>query len=57
VDWTRAEFESLAANHGVLPDGALDLLNEVAIDIVGAPVVEGDTTLTVADDVLLELLA
>jgi len=55
--WTREEFESLAAAHGVLPDGALDLLNEVAIDNVGAPVVEGDAVLTVADDVLLELLA
>jgi hypothetical protein len=55
--WTREEFESLAAAHGVLPDGALDLLNEVAIDTTGAPVVDGDTTLAVANDVLLELLA
>lgn len=55
--WTREEFEALAAAHGVLPDGALDLLNEVAIDNVGAPIVEGDTTLTVVNDVLLELLA
>ncbi|NMO54849.1 hypothetical protein HH310_27155 [Actinoplanes sp. TBRC 11911] len=53
----REEFEALAAAHGVLPDGALDLLNEVALDNVGAPVVEGDTTLTVVNDVLLELLA
>jgi len=55
--WTREEFASLAAAHGVLPDGALDLLNEVAIDTTGAPLVEGDVTLTVANDVLLELLA
>jgi hypothetical protein len=54
--WTRAEFVSLAATHGVMPDGALDLLNEVAIDTAGAPVVEGEVTLTVANDVLLELL-
>jgi hypothetical protein len=55
--WTRAEFESLAAVHGVMPDGALDLLNEVAIDTTGEPLVEGGATLTVANDVLRELLA
>jgi hypothetical protein len=55
-DWSRAEFVSLSARHGILPDGALDLLNEVALDIVGAPLIEGDATLTVANDVLLELL-
>jgi hypothetical protein len=55
--WTRKEFESLAAAHGVLPDGALDLLNEVAIDTAGDPLIEGDATLAVADDVLRELLA
>jgi hypothetical protein len=55
--WTRGEFESLAAAHGVLPDGALDLLNEVAIDTAGDPLVEGDATLAIADDVLRELLA
>lgn len=55
--WTRGEFESLAAAHGVLPDGALDLLNEVAIDTAGDPLIEGDATLAIADDVLRELLA
>jgi hypothetical protein len=55
--WTRAEFASLAAEHGVLPEGAFDLLNEVAIDAVGAPVLEDDVTLVVNNDVLLELLA
>lgn len=55
--WTREEFVSLAARHGVMPDGALDLLNEVALDTAGAPLIEGDVTLTVANDVLLELLA
>ena len=50
-------FVSLAAAHGVLPDGALDLLNEVAIDTVGAPVAADGATLTVDHDVLLELLA
>lgn len=55
--WTRDEFESLAAAHGVLPDGALDVLNEVAMDTAGAPVVGGDIILTIDNDVLLELHA
>jgi hypothetical protein len=55
--WTRTEFRSLAAAHGVLPDGALDVLNEAAIDAVGAPVIEDDATLAVDNDVLVELLA
>ncbi len=55
--WTRQEFASLATEHGVLPDGAFDLLNEVAIDAVGAPVIDDDARLAVNTDVLLELLA
>ena len=55
--WSREEFASLAAAHGVLPDGALDVLNEVAIDATGVPLIEGDDTLAVDNDVLLELLA
>ncbi len=55
--WTREEFASLAAEHGVLPDGAFDLLNEIAIDTVGAPVIDDDATLAVNTDILSELLA
>jgi hypothetical protein len=55
--WTREEFASLAATHRVLPDGALDRLNEAAIDSAGAPVIEDGDTLAVDDEVLRELLA
>ena len=54
--WSREEFASLAATHGVLPDGAFDLLNEVAIEAVGAPVIEDAATLAVDEGVFLELL-
>jgi hypothetical protein len=54
--WTREEFAVLAGAHGVLPDGALDLLNEAALEATGAAVVDGDATLTVDRDVLEELL-
>jgi hypothetical protein len=54
--WTREEFAVLAGAHGMLPDGALDLLNEAAIEAAGAAVVEGDATLAVDDDVLQEMI-
>ncbi|WP_125804214.1 TerB N-terminal domain-containing protein [Actinoplanes sp. ATCC 53533] len=54
--WTRDEFAALAGVHGVLPDGALDVLNEAAIDTVGGPLIADGVTLAVDDDVLRELL-
>jgi hypothetical protein len=54
--WTREEYAALANAHGVLPDGALDLLNEAALEATGGPVVEGDATLSVVGDVLREML-
>jgi len=54
--WTRDEFAALAGAHGVLPDGALDVLNEAAMDTVGGPLIGDGATLAVDDDVLRELL-
>ncbi len=54
--WSRADFAELAAKHGVMPSGALDVINEVAMETAGEPVVEGDDELTVNDDALQELL-
>lgn len=56
ASWSRAEFAELAATHGVLPDGALDMLNEAAIEATGDPVVADGGTLAVDNDVLVELL-
>jgi hypothetical protein len=55
--WSRTEFAELAAAHGVLPEGALDLLNDAAIEVTGAPVVMDGDRLAVDNDVLVELLA
>ncbi len=55
--WSRADFAELAARHGVMPSGALDVINEVALETTGEPVVEGDDDLTVNDDAMRELLA
>jgi hypothetical protein len=39
-----------------MPDGALDVINELSIETTGEPAVEGDDELTVNDDALRELL-
>jgi len=57
TSWTRTKFAELAAAHGVLPEGALDILNDVAIETTGAPVVVDGDTLAIDNDVLVELLA
>ncbi len=55
--WSRADFAELAARHGVMPSGAMDVINEAAMETTGEPVVEGDDDLTVNDDAMQELLA
>ncbi|MFJ8691218.1 tellurite resistance TerB family protein [Micromonospora wenchangensis] len=54
--WTRSAYEDLAERHGVMPAGALDLLNEVAMDAAGEPVAEGDDDIEINDYALQELL-
>lgn len=36
----RSDYEALAEKHGLMPDGALDTLNDLAWDICDAPLVE-----------------
>lgn len=55
--WTRADVETLAATHGLLPDGALDTINEAALDRCGEPLCEGDDPVAVDMRVAKELLA
>src|SRR5260370_35921357 len=37
--WSHADFADLAAKHGVMPSAALDVINEVALETAGHPVV------------------
>ena len=41
--WSGTEFAALAAERGVLPVGALDVINEAAITLTGQPAIEGAT--------------
>ncbi len=45
--WSRAEFETMSAGYGLMPDGAIDALNEAAFEHTGSPVLEGDDPLQV----------
>jgi tellurite resistance protein len=54
--WERSEVERLAADLGVLPDGALELINEAAFEICGGPLTEGEDELELDETVLKEML-
>ena len=55
--WSRSAFDSLATELGLLPDAALDAVNEASLDHLGITVTEGDDPITVDLDAAKELLA
>ena len=55
ASWTRAEFRAAAASVGLLPAGALDVLNETALETCGDVVCEGDDPIDMNPTVLQEL--
>ncbi|MEW2354074.1 TerB N-terminal domain-containing protein [Spirillospora sp. NPDC029432] len=52
----RSAWEDLAAAHRVLPDGALDRINEAAFEVAGEPAVEGEDPLEINHDALGAML-
>lgn len=48
--WRRADVEQVAAGLGLLPDGALDVLNEVAFDRTDGPLWEGNDPIVIDCD-------
>lgn len=55
--WDRNEIEELAGRIGVLPDGAIDLVNDAALEKVGEVLCEGEEMIEVDHHVLEELLS
>nr|WP_176921380.1 TerB N-terminal domain-containing protein [Pseudonocardia oroxyli] len=53
--WGRAEFAQLAESHGLLPDGALDVLNDHAVDTCGEPLLEDEGDLVLNDYAVQEI--
>nr|WP_281275421.1 TerB N-terminal domain-containing protein [Saccharothrix australiensis] len=42
TSWSRAEFEARCAEAGLLPEGALDVVNEAAVEVSDEPLIEDD---------------
>ncbi|MCK6505257.1 TerB N-terminal domain-containing protein [Myxococcota bacterium] len=53
----RAEWDALCVDLGILPDGAIDTLNEAAFDRVGDPLLTGDDPIHLDTNVYRSLLA
>ncbi len=54
--WFRVQFEALAADNGLLPDAALELLNNAALDVCDDLLLDGAERLTVNQYALTEML-
>ncbi|MEP7026325.1 MAG: TerB N-terminal domain-containing protein, partial [Actinomycetota bacterium] len=55
--WTRAEVQEACAAVGLMPDGALDMLNEAAYEVAGDPLTDGEDPISINLDVAQEMLA
>ncbi|MCI0624194.1 MAG: TerB family tellurite resistance protein, partial [Acidobacteria bacterium] len=56
-EWSRADFERVASECKLLPDGAIDTLNEAAFEVAGVPLIEGDDPMHIDSATAKELLA
>ncbi|WP_256475984.1 TerB N-terminal domain-containing protein [Amycolatopsis sp. WQ 127309] len=54
--WSRSEFDALAAEAGLLPDGALDVLNDAAYDRTDEPLCEGSDPIEIDQDIVKDML-
>ena len=55
--WSQADFEELVGGLGLLPAGAMEILNDASFELVDEPLLEGDDPLYVNPDALKELLS
>ena len=56
ASWTRTEYDNLADSLGLLPNGALDILNEAAFEICEEPLMEDSDPLEVNAEVAQEMM-
>jgi uncharacterized tellurite resistance protein B-like protein len=55
--WTRARLEAECAVLALLPDGALDTLNDAAYETTGDPLTDGEDPIDINHEVAREMLA
>jgi tellurite resistance protein len=46
-EWSRQEFNALAERAALMPEGAIDTLNEAAYETAGEPLLEGDDPIVI----------
>jgi uncharacterized tellurite resistance protein B-like protein len=56
ASWPRGEVDTLAAEFGLLPDGALEIVNEAAFEAAGEPACEGSDPVEINSDAIREIL-
>jgi hypothetical protein len=56
-EMSRAEFERSAAELGLLPDGAMGVINDAAFEACDRPICEGDDPICVDAEVAKEMVA
>lgn len=54
--WSRAEVEDVAAGLGLMTDGALDAVNEAALEVSGEPLCEGSNPIEINSFAMEEML-
>jgi tellurite resistance protein len=54
--WPRSEVTRIAAGLGLMPDGALEIVNEAAFELAGDPATEGSDPVEVNTDVVKEIM-
>jgi uncharacterized tellurite resistance protein B-like protein/predicted nucleic-acid-binding protein len=52
--WTRAEFEELCSDKSLMPDGAIERINEAAFARFDQALIEGEDPLEISSQLLLE---
>jgi uncharacterized tellurite resistance protein B-like protein len=56
MTWARPEFEELCADKGLMPDGAIERINEAAFQKFDQAIIEGDDPLEIAVKLVEEAL-
>ena len=56
-NWTRDEFEQVATQIGLMPSGAIEVINDIAFECCDEPLLEGEEVLEVNEFALKELLS
>jgi uncharacterized tellurite resistance protein B-like protein len=52
--WTRAELEEMCTDRGLMPDGAIEQINEASFERFEEAMIEGDDPLDIRCDLILE---